>query len=67
MAHIKNLRKGGAQVLGGRRFVNVTTTKRRSAEAEVGGGVLVMRCDRGGTRCEDFFLSFGAANMATKK
>jgi hypothetical protein len=42
-----------------------TTTKRRSAEA--GGGALVMRRDRGGTRWEDFFLSFGAANRATKK
>jgi hypothetical protein len=42
-----------------------TTTKRRSAEA--GGGALVMRRDRGGTRWEDFFLSFGVANRATKK
>jgi hypothetical protein len=42
-----------------------TTTNRRSAEA--GGGALVMRRDRGGTRWEDFFLSFGAANRATKK
>ena len=65
MVHIKKLRKGGAQVLGGRRFVN--SHNNQTAEAEVGGGVLVMRCDRGGTRCEDFFLSFGAANMATKK
>jgi hypothetical protein len=42
-----------------------TTTKRSSAEA--GGVALVMRRDRGGTRWEDFFLSFEAANRVTKK
>jgi hypothetical protein len=41
-----------------------TTTKRSSAEA--GGVALVMRRDRGGTRWEDFFLSFEAANRVTK-
>jgi len=41
-----------------------TTTKRRSAE--VGEGVLVIRRDQGGTSLEDFSLSFGAANRATK-
>jgi len=42
-----------------------TTTKRSSAEAGV--GALMMRCDRAGTRWEDFFMSFEAANRVTKK
>ncbi len=65
MAHIEKLRKGGAEVLGGRHFVNIHNNQRSSAEA--GGVALVMRRDRGGMRWEDFFLSFEAANRVTKK
>ena len=42
-----------------------TTTNRRSAAAVGGGGM--MRCARVATRGEDSFLSFWAANGATKK
>jgi hypothetical protein len=66
MAHIEKLRKGGAQVLDGRRFFNRRNNQTK-VSSEAGEGALVMRRDRGGTRCEDFFLSFGVANRATKK
>jgi hypothetical protein len=65
MAHIEKLRKGGAQVFDGRRFVNRRNNQTK-VSSEAGEGALVMRRDRGGTRWEDFFLSFGAANRATK-
>ena len=42
-----------------------TTTKRRSAEA--GGGALVMRRDRGGTRWEDCSCRFGRRIGQRKK
>ena len=45
--------------------LSIYTTKRSSAET--GGGALVMRRDRGGTRWEDFFLSFEVANRVTEK
>ena len=56
---------GGASTLDGRRFVN-----RRINQPKIGcygGGALLMRRDRGGTRGENYFLSFWAANGATKE
>jgi hypothetical protein len=62
----KNGEMGGASVLGGRRFFNRHNNQPKFG-CGGGGGALVMRRDRGGTRGEDFFLSFWAANGATKK
>ncbi len=61
----KNREMGGAVTLGGRSFVN-----RHNNQPKVGcdgGGVMMMRCKGGGTHGGYFFLSFWAANGATKK
>ena len=65
MAHIEKLRKGGAQVLDGRRFVNRHNNQTKvswGGGRGVGDETRPRRNALGG-----LFLSFWAANRATKK